>query len=104
MLKIFVITPRNIVDELIEAMADAGAGVIGKYTHNAYVTEGIGHWKNELGTNPTVGKVGETMSEPESKIEMVCEEDKLDKVLIAVKRVHSYETPAIDVIQLYEQN
>lgn len=102
MLKIFVIAPRESVDKIIEAMSKAGAGIIGKYTQNDFITEGMGNWKNEKGTNPTVGKVGERMREPESKIEMVCPDDQLEKVIVAIKKVHPYETPAIDAFKLYE--
>jgi len=102
MLKVFVISPKVNVDEIIDAMSKAGAGVIGKYTHNAFVTEGIGNWKNEEGTNPEVGKVGEMMRYPESKIEMVCPEEKLDAVLKTIRKFHPYETSAIDVYKLQD--
>ena len=100
MLKIFVMCPKENTDELIEAMAEAGAGVIGNYSHNAFITPGCGNWKSEEGSNPTIGAVGKMSREPENKIEMVCPEDKLDDVVRAIKRVHPYETPAIDVVKL----
>lgn len=100
MLKIFVMCPKENTDELIEAMAEAGAGVIENYSHTAFITPGFGNWKSEEGSNPTIGAVGKMSREPENKIEMVCPEEKLDKMIEAVKRVHPYETPEIDVIKL----
>ena len=48
MFKVFVMAPRgDATDSIILAMAEAGAGVIGNYTHNAVITEVIGSWKSE---------------------------------------------------------
>ena len=100
MLKVFVMCPKENTDELIEAMAEAGAGVIGNYSHNAFITPGFGNWKSEEGSNPTIGAVGKMSRESENKIEMVCPEDKLEDVARAIKGVHPYETPAVDVVKL----
>lgn len=100
MYKIIVFTPKENTEEIIKAMADAGAGKVGKYTHNAFITSGYGNWFNEEGTNPTKGEVGKMSREEENKIEMVCPEDKIAEVISAIKKVHPYETPAIDVYKL----
>jgi hypothetical protein len=100
MLKVFVMCPKENTDEIINAMAEAGAGVIGNYSHNAYITTGFGNWLSEKGSNPVIGKVGKMSREPENKIEMVCPDKKLEAVITSIKRVHPYETPAIDVIKL----
>lgn len=42
--------------------------------------------------------------EPEDKIEMVCPKDKLNQVLQAIKSVHPYETPTIDVMEIQFYN
>lgn len=100
MLKVFVLSPENKTEEIINAMAEAGAGIIGNYSHNAFVSMGVGHWKSEKGSKPYIGKVGKFSKEQEVKIEMVCPEEKLTEVIKAIKKVHPYETPAIDVIKL----
>lgn len=46
--KIVVFAPKKNTDQIIEAMAAAGAGVIGNYTHNAFITSGFGNWKSEV--------------------------------------------------------
>lgn len=102
MLKVFVFVPKKNTDELITAMAKAGAGVIGNYTHNAFIIPGMGNWKSEEGANPTIGDVGKMSREPENKVEMVCPEEKLSEVIKAIREVHPYEEPAIDVIKLIE--
>jgi len=99
-----VIAPRSSTDKLIMAMAEAGAGVIGKYSHNAFIVEGMGNWKSEEGSHPVLGEVGKISREPENRIEMVCPEEKLNQVISAIRKVHPYEEPAIDVIKLYDKN
>lgn len=103
MVKIIVFVPKPNIDQIITAMADAGAGIIGNYTHNAFITEGLGNWFSAEGSNPTIGAVGQMSREPECKIEMICPENCIDAVVQAIKNTHPYETPAIDIIQLYEQ-
>jgi len=100
MYKIFVMVPVEDTDKIINAMADAGAGVIGNYTHNAVITSVMGNWLSEEGSNLTIGEVGKMSREPENKIEMVCPEDKLEEVIKALRKVHPYETPAIDIVKL----
>lgn len=100
MLKIFVMSPKEYTTKLIDAMSGAGAGVMGNYTHCAFITPGFGNWKSEKGSNPAVGEVGKMSRESEEKIEMVCPEDKLSNVVKAIKRTHPYEMPAIDVIKM----
>jgi hypothetical protein len=99
-LKVVVFAPKNFTDKIIDAMADAGAGKMGNYTHNAFITSGFGNWKSEEGARPFIGKVGEVSREPEDRIETICPEEKLNKVVAAIKKVHPYETPAIDVYKI----
>jgi hypothetical protein len=49
------------------------------------------------GANPTVGEIGKLEEVSEDRIETVCEEDKLEAVLKAIKENHPYEEPATDV-------
>lgn len=100
MLKLFVMVPEKNTDALIEAMSQAGAGKIGNYSCNAFITPGFGNWKSEKGSNPTIGEVGKMSREPENKIEMVCPEEARGAVIEAIRKVHPYETPAIDIIKL----
>lgn len=101
MYKIFVFTPKESTDKIINAMAEAGAGIIGNYTHNAFITEGHGNWFSGEGSNPTIGEIGKMSREPENRIEMVCPEDKLDSVVKAIRGAHPYEEPAIDIVKLH---
>lgn len=100
MYKVFVFVPKSHTDQVIQEMATAGAGVVGKYTHCAYITKGLGNWLPQEGAKPTIGEVGKMSREEENKVEMVCPKDKLDDVISAIIKVHPYESPTIDVYEI----
>lgn len=87
-------------DKLVDVMSQAGAGTIGNYTHCAFITKGEGIWFSEPDSHPTIGKVGQLSREAQIKIEMRCNEENLTKVIAAIKSIHNYETPEIDVYPL----
>ncbi|MDB5188216.1 MAG: uncharacterized protein JWO50_736 [Candidatus Kaiserbacteria bacterium] len=95
--KIVVYVPESHADKLREAMGNAGAGVIGNYTHCMFTIKGTGQFMPGEGSNPTVGEVGKLEKTAEERIETVCSEEKLKGILKAIKEVHPYEEPATDV-------
>ncbi len=102
MYKFFVFCPHDdaLIETIVDAATDAGAGRIGQYTHCAFITPGFSSWKNEIGTNPTIGKVGDFQVEEEVRIEMECPKNKMSQVAAAIKQVHPYETVVIDAIPM----
>ena len=98
--KIVVYVPEARADALRDAMADAGAGIIGNYTHCSFTTKGVGRFKPGPGALPAIGEVGILEEVAEDRIEVVCEERKLQDVLQAIRAVHPYEEPATDVYLL----
>ncbi len=104
MLKLFVFVPdkEELIEKIMTAATNAGAGVIGNYTGCGFVTKGMGNWKSEEGSNPTIGKVGLYSHEPEVRIEMICPEDCAASVRTAILEVHPYEEPEIDFIKLID--
>lgn len=95
--KIVVYVPEDFADQLREAMSNAGAGIIGNYSHCTFTVKGVGRFKPEAGANPSIGSIGTLEAVNEDRIETVCEEDKLQAVLAAIKAAHPYEEPATDV-------
>lgn len=95
--KIVVYVPEDHADRLREAMGNAGAGVIGNYTHCMFTIKGTGQFKPGEGSNPTIGEVGKLETVAEERIETVCSEEKLKDILKAIKDAHPYEEPATDV-------
>jgi hypothetical protein len=102
MLKLFVFVPdkEEVINTVIVKASEAGAGVIGNYSCCAFITKGMGNWKSEKGSHPTIGSVGTMSREPEVRIEMICPDEKADAVQKAIKSVHPYEEPEIDFVTL----
>ncbi len=44
MFKIITLAPETVIDQIIKAMTQAGAGKIGDYSHYAFITRGQGNW------------------------------------------------------------
>ncbi len=98
--KIVVYVPVENADALREAMSNAGAGVIGNYTHCSFSMRGVGRFKPQEEASPTIGKVSELEQVEEERIETICSAEKLEDVLKTIKEVHPYEEPATDVYRL----
>ena len=83
-----------------DALAAAGAGAIGDYSHCSFATAGTGQFKPLAGAHPTIGEVG--------KLERVAETAPRDgaprarraAVVAALRAAHPYEEPAFDVLEL----
>lgn len=97
MKKVVVYVPVEHADAVREAIGDAGGGKIGNYSHATFSSRGTGRFKPEAGANPSIGEVGKLQAVDEEKIEFVCDDDTCDAVIKAVKNVHPYEEPAIDI-------
>ena len=89
--------PGSHADAVREALGSAGAGVIGNYTHCTFTSKGVGRFMPQEGAHPHIGSVGMLESVEEERIETVCRAEILRLVLDAVRAVHPYEEPAIDV-------
>ena len=100
--KLFIYCPDDdaVIDRVIDAAANAGAGIIGNYTHCAFIVRGQGHWKAGDSTHPAVGAPGQMTRAPEAKIEMRCNEENLKATIAAIRSVHPYEEPAIEYLRL----
>lgn len=98
--KIVVFVPVNHTEFVLEAMAEAGAGVIGNYTNCSFSSRGTGRFLPNNDAKPFIGKSGKLEEVEEDRVEMLCSEDKLDAVLTAMKKIHPYEEVAYDVYSL----
>ncbi|MGZ6004777.1 MAG: hypothetical protein ACXWLH_01355 [Candidatus Saccharimonadales bacterium] len=97
LVKIVVTVPETDADKLREAIGNADGGKIGNYTHCSFSVKGVGRFKPEDGAHPAVGEVGKLEEVLEERVEVTCEKDKVSNVVEAIRRVHPYEEPAIDV-------
>jgi hypothetical protein len=100
--KIVVFVPEADADAVRAAMAAAGAGVIGAYTHCTFSSRGVGRFLPGDGARPAVGEVGRVEAVAEERIETACAKERLAEALAAIRAAHPYEEPAIDVYALVD--
>ena len=98
--KLITTVPESHADIVRQAMGDAGAGVLGNYTHCSISTKIVGRYKPASGANPFIGEVGKLEKVIEDKIEITCERVKLKQVIEAIKKVHPYEEIVFDIYPL----
>jgi dinuclear metal center YbgI/SA1388 family protein len=82
------------------ALADAGAGNIGDYSHCSFATAGTGQFMPLDGAHPAIGQVGRLERVAETRLEMVLPRGRRAAVVAALRAAHPYEEPAFDLLEL----
>lgn len=100
--KLEIFIPENHLPALQQALQQAGAGHIGSYDSCLSYSPVTSCWRPLAGSQPYLGQVGALSTEQELKVEVTCRREKLEETLAAVKAVHPYEEPVINVIPLYQ--
>jgi dinuclear metal center YbgI/SA1388 family protein len=98
--KVVVFVPDADLGKVSAAMFAAGAGTIGEYRECGFRVAGTGSFFGGADTNPTVGQKGRSEEVSEWRLEVVCPEAALDRVVAALRSAHSYEEPAFDIYPL----
>lgn len=99
-LKLVIFTPVGYEDVVIDALAQEGAGVIGRYSHCTFRAPGTGTYRPLEGAQPWAGTVGRLESAEEMRLETVVPREKAAQVLDRVRAVHPYEEMACDFYPL----
>lgn len=98
--KVTVFVPDSDLQRVLDAMFNAGAGVIGEYRECSFRVAGKGTFFGTEATSPTVGQKGRREEVDEWRVEVLCPGRVLHQVLAAMREAHSYEEPAFDVYPL----
>jgi len=98
--KFVVYVPETHADLVRKVMGEAGAGLVGNYKHCSFSVKGIGRYTPLDSAHPFIGKSGKLEKVIEERIETVCRQKDLNKIIKAVKKVHPYEEIALDVYPL----
>lgn len=102
--KIIVTVPKDNLEEVRNAMCNAGAGVIGNYSFCTTTTKSIGTFIPNDGANPYIGEWNKLEFVEEEKIEVICSVEKVKEVINELRIVHPYEEPAIDIVPLLDES
>jgi hypothetical protein len=103
-IQIVVGVPHTHLYELLDAMAAAGAGQLGEYTHCSYANDGVGRFKPSGAANPTLGTREALNEVPEVRVETICERGKVKQVVAAIRAAHPYEEPMLYLIPLLNES
>ena len=102
--KIFVTVPEENLEEVRTAMCNAGAGIIGNYTFCSTSTKSIGTFIPNDSANPYIGEQNKLEFVEEEKLEVICDIEKVKKVISELRKAHPYEEPAIDIVPLIDES
>jgi dinuclear metal center YbgI/SA1388 family protein len=102
--KLTTYVPKANAKFLREKLFEIGAGNIGNYSNCSFNIEGRGSFKGEDGSNPVIGKKGETHYEDEIQINITFAKHLESKVLKQLFEFHPYEEVAYEVETLENTN
>lgn len=98
--KLEIFIPRSHLNHLQDALRSVDAGVIGNYDSVLSYSTVRGTWRPLPDANPYDGEIGVLCEREEYKVEVHCHAEKLVKTIVAIKAIHPYEEPVINVIPL----
>ncbi len=98
--KAAVYVPEKSYENVRNAIINEDICDIGNYKGCTFTAEGEGTFIPMTGSNPYIGTHGKLEKAAERKIEFIASSANINKILGAVKKVHPYEEPAIDVLAL----
>jgi len=102
--KIIVYVPPAYLEKVRNAMAEAGAGIIGNYETCSFTSKGTGSFKPVGSAKPFTGAVGQLSLVDEIRLEMTVPAWNLANVIKAMRAAHPYEEVAYDVYSLESQS
>lgn len=100
--KLEIFIPESHFEDLRQALINVDAGHIGNYDCCLSYSKVKGCWRPLEGTNPYNGRINEICTGEELKVEVYCKAENLSKTKMAIKEVHPYEEPVINIIPLYD--
>ncbi len=98
--KVVVYVPHAQLEQVRQAMFDAGAGEIGAYDSCSFNMEGTGTFRGGEGSHPFAGETGVFHKEPETRLETIIPASLAGKVVRAMTTAHPYEEVAYDIYPL----
>ena len=100
LLKLTTFVPESHLRIVQDAMADAGGGVIGNYSHCAFHAPGTGTFMPNDKADPFSGAKNNLNFESELRLEMTVSPAVVGGVVAALHAAHPYDEIAYDLVQL----
>ncbi len=102
--KLTTYVPKSEAEQLRTALFNVGAGNIGNYDDCSFNVEGIGTYKGNENSNPSIGEKGVLHTEEETKITITYAKHLESKILKTLFKTHSYEEVAYEITPLENKN
>jgi len=99
--KLVVFVPETHREQVLAALAEAGAGVIGKYDYCSFSTSGTGTFRALPGAQPFLGTVGQVEQAAEVRLETVVPKALARRAVQAMLAAHPYQEVAFDLYTLH---
>ncbi len=98
--KLVTFVPAPHLEQVQNALFEAGCGHIGNYDSCSFFTDGKGTFRGNEMANPFIGERGKLSIEPEIRLETIFEAHQEKQVIAALLKAHPYEEVAYDVYLL----
>lgn len=98
--KLVVYVPTTDTSNLVEQLSAAGISTSSKYKDVYFKAQGYGHFTPLHGANPSIGENGRPEKVAEHRVEMIVQEDEINKVVTILQASHPYEEPVYDLYPL----
>jgi dinuclear metal center YbgI/SA1388 family protein len=104
MSKLVVFIPKESLNQVDQAIFNAGGGKIGNYEECHFRTSGIGTFKPTDLANPSIGESGKKSQVEEYRVEYLVNNYQISSVLTAMNQAHPYEEVAFEVYPIQNEN
>lgn len=102
--KLVVFVPNESLDQVDQAIFEAGGGKIGNYEECHFRISGIGTFKPNQQANPTIGESGARSHVEEFRVEYLVRNHQVSSVLSAMNQAHPYEEVAYEIYPIQNVN
>lgn len=85
---------------MLMSLENIGVGKMGNYDHCSFSSKGVGRFRGNENSNPTIGEPEQFESVEEERIEFLCPKTLLKDAIKKMREIHPYEEPAFDVYSL----
>lgn len=95
--KLVTFVPEEYTLKVVNAISDAGAGNIGKFSHRSYIAAGIATFSND---ESSIEELETPNKESEDRLEIIVPKHALNNVISALKEYHPYDDVIYDIYKL----
>lgn len=92
--------PPSAIEQVLQALHQAGAGRIGNYTHCSFVSTGTGSFKPTAAAYPYIGTPNQVEKVTEHSVEVIFPTHLTHAIIAALKQAHPYEEVAYYIQKL----